>query len=380
MKMPAFQFYPADWRKDPGVQALDFHDRGVWFEILCIMHESSERGVLLLNGRPMPEPALARMLGLDNQTLNQTLTNLLTYGVASQREQDGALYSRRMVKDENLCQVRREAGKKGGNPNLVKQNPTTGDNQISTPSSSSSISSSSSSEINSTSSFQSEVEAPQPEKKIEEVQIAEPLPESSTTELRTPGGAAEPGSDIADKADTVKLTKQRGGQKLKPEPGSANPADYELPEWAGSQFVSEFGSWLSTRQSRTDCKPLTAKAVQARLKELSTYDEAFCSTLFRQAEQNPHWQGLTFDNTPHKFTQHVLSLQKLHQDAARQSQPERGAKPTENATIGARTLSAQLRAIREQRSAEAGSVVHLGSATGTDAGLGSAVPPGVGAP
>jgi hypothetical protein len=142
MKMPAFQFYPADWRKDPGVQALDFHDRGVWFEILCIMHESDERGVLLLNGRPMPEPALARMLGLDNQILTTTLTNLVTYGVASRRESDGALVSRRMVKDEALCQVRREAGKKGGNPSLVKQKPTTGDNQKPTPSSSSSTSSS----------------------------------------------------------------------------------------------------------------------------------------------------------------------------------------------------------------------------------------------
>lgn len=144
MKMPAFQFYPADWRKDPGVQALSRHDRSVWFDMLCIMHESDERGVLVLNGRPMPEAALASMLGLDNQTFNQTLTTILTYGVASRRESDGAIYSRRMVKDEKLCQSRRNAGKKGGNPNLVnqkaKQKPTTQVNQIPTPSSSSSSS------------------------------------------------------------------------------------------------------------------------------------------------------------------------------------------------------------------------------------------------
>lgn len=146
MKMPAFQFYPADWRKDPGVGALSRHDRSVWFDMLCIMHESDERGVLLLAGRPVPEDALARMLNLDNQTFNQTLTNILTYGVASRRESDGAIYSRRMVKDEKLCQTRREAGQKGGNPNLVnqkaKQKPTTRDNQKPTPSSSTSSSSS----------------------------------------------------------------------------------------------------------------------------------------------------------------------------------------------------------------------------------------------
>lgn len=148
--MPAFQFYPADWRKDPGVQALSRHDRSVWFDMLCIMHESDERGVLLLAGRPVPEDALARMLNLDNQTFNQTLTNILTYGVASRRQSDGAIYSRRMVKDENLCQLRREAGKKGGNPGLVnqksKQKPTTGVNQKPTPSSSTSSSSSSNDE------------------------------------------------------------------------------------------------------------------------------------------------------------------------------------------------------------------------------------------
>ena len=151
MKMPAFQFYPADWRKDPGVQSLSRHDRSVWFDMLCIMHESDERGVLVLNRRPMPEPALASMLGLDNQTFNQTLTTILTYGVASRRESDGALFSRRMVKDENLCQLRRLAGKKGGNPNLVnqksKQKPTTKVNQILTPSSSASSSNTTSDDV-----------------------------------------------------------------------------------------------------------------------------------------------------------------------------------------------------------------------------------------
>lgn len=144
MKKPAFQFYPGDWRKDPGVQSLDYHDRGVWFEILCLMHESEERGALILNGMPMPDEALARLLGLDNQTLNQTVTTLLAYGVASRRQEDGALICRRMVRDEKLSETRREAGKKGGNPSLLNQNSkqteTTQLNQKSTPSSSSSSS------------------------------------------------------------------------------------------------------------------------------------------------------------------------------------------------------------------------------------------------
>lgn len=136
-RLPAMQFYPADWQSDPGIRALGFFDRGVWFEMLCVMHFSSERGVLLLNARPMTDDEIARSIGLDKQILTSTLTTLLTSGVASRRESDGAIFSRRMVRDEHIRQERIKAGKSGGNPNLLKQNPTTGVKQNPTPSSTS---------------------------------------------------------------------------------------------------------------------------------------------------------------------------------------------------------------------------------------------------
>ena len=149
-KQPAFQFYPGDWRKDPGVQALDYEYRGIWLEILLLMHESEERGKLLLNGNPMPDEALARLLGLDKQKVNQAITTLLEYGVASRCPETGALMNRRMYRDEQIRQKRRQAGQKGGNPNLVNQKSSNIDNQKvnqsikqkPTPSSSSSSSSS----------------------------------------------------------------------------------------------------------------------------------------------------------------------------------------------------------------------------------------------
>jgi hypothetical protein len=143
-KLPAIQFYPGDWRKDPGIRTLSYHDRGVWFEILLMMHESDRRGVLLLNGRAMSDKEIALALGLDNQTFNQTLTTLLSSGVTCREEETGALMNRRMVRDEEIRKIRREAGAKGGNPRLLnqksKQKPTTTDKQKSTPSSSSSAS------------------------------------------------------------------------------------------------------------------------------------------------------------------------------------------------------------------------------------------------
>lgn len=118
------QFYPADWRKDPNVQSMGFFERGVWFEILCLMFESEQRGKLVLNGKPMPDEALARLLGLDKQRLISVLTVLIEYGVAS-RDDQGALVNRRMVRDEELRQVRAKCGSLGGNPALLgldKQN------------------------------------------------------------------------------------------------------------------------------------------------------------------------------------------------------------------------------------------------------------------
>jgi hypothetical protein len=150
VKLPSWQFYPGDWRKDPGVQSLSYHDRGVWHELLLLMFESSDRGKLLLNGRPFPEDSLARLLGLDKQSLTTTITTLLASGVASRDPQTGALFNRRMVRDEEIRRIRAEAGIKGGNPVLLIQNRTSQDkqeittrvNQNPTPSSSFSSSSS----------------------------------------------------------------------------------------------------------------------------------------------------------------------------------------------------------------------------------------------
>jgi hypothetical protein len=117
-KLPAFQFYPADWRADIGIQSLSYHDRGVWFEILCLMHQSEERGRLVLNGRPMSDEALSRALGLPVDELTATLERLLDYGVAT-RDDDGALVNRRMLRDEAVRRMRAEAGRRGGHKEPV---------------------------------------------------------------------------------------------------------------------------------------------------------------------------------------------------------------------------------------------------------------------
>jgi DNA-binding transcriptional regulator GbsR (MarR family) len=101
-KLPAIQFYPGDWRKDLGVQSLSYQDRGIWFEMLLLMHESEVRGKLLLGGKPMSEDTLAGILHLPKSTLSQTVETLIERGVTEREKRTGALINRRMLRDEIL--------------------------------------------------------------------------------------------------------------------------------------------------------------------------------------------------------------------------------------------------------------------------------------
>lgn len=119
MKRPAFQFYPSDWRKDPALSACSLAARGLWIELMCIAHESDAYGYLSINGKAMSPAQLARMVGETPALVAKLVAELEDAGVFS-RTEEGVIFSRRMVKDEHIRNVRANAGKAGGNPNLVR--------------------------------------------------------------------------------------------------------------------------------------------------------------------------------------------------------------------------------------------------------------------
>lgn len=108
-KQPAFQFYPGDWRKDTALRMCSPAARGAWMDMLCLMFESAECGVLITNGRTWTEQQIARECGCDLEHVHELLDN----GVARRRD-DGAIYSPRMVRDAELREERARAGKAGG--------------------------------------------------------------------------------------------------------------------------------------------------------------------------------------------------------------------------------------------------------------------------
>ena len=147
MESPAFQFYPEDWLSNIKLQLCSMTAQGLLINLICLMHQSEKYGYLLINGSQPDHKMVMKLLRMNYKTFNKALNELLSCGVLKEDE-EGVIYCKRMVKDEYIRNVRRESGKRGGNPALnlvkqeVKQEDKQKDKQKTTPSSSSSSSSS----------------------------------------------------------------------------------------------------------------------------------------------------------------------------------------------------------------------------------------------
>ncbi|MDP1931933.1 MAG: hypothetical protein Q8L60_10795 [Gammaproteobacteria bacterium] len=46
MKRPSFQFYPADWQANSNLRRCSHEERGIWIDVLCLLHDQEEYGVI----------------------------------------------------------------------------------------------------------------------------------------------------------------------------------------------------------------------------------------------------------------------------------------------------------------------------------------------
>ncbi len=117
---PAMMFYVGDWMRDPAVRSVSIGARGLWFDMLCLMHQSPNRGYLEhATGRPVTPEQIARMTGCGQEEVHVLLEELEDSGVCS-RTEDGAYYCRRMVRDAEISHARAEAGRRGGSKRASK--------------------------------------------------------------------------------------------------------------------------------------------------------------------------------------------------------------------------------------------------------------------
>lgn len=117
---PWMKWYPADWRADPNLRVCSPIARYVWMEMLGLMHEAEPYGHLLLNGRPIQNEMLSRLIGVEVRVVAAAVKELDRQGVFS-RTNAGVIISRRMLRDREKAEEAKKHGGKGGNPALKKQ-------------------------------------------------------------------------------------------------------------------------------------------------------------------------------------------------------------------------------------------------------------------
>lgn len=116
-QIPLMPFDTLAWLSMPGVRGLSPEIRSLWIDLLCLMWGSVERGVLLKpNGDLYSRSEINRLLAINDDGVIETLIDA---GLCAWRE-DGALFSRQIIRGEEIRAKRRDAGLKGGNATKAK--------------------------------------------------------------------------------------------------------------------------------------------------------------------------------------------------------------------------------------------------------------------
>ena len=114
---PWSKFFWNDWRGDPKLRVCSLGARGLWMDLLAVMHEAEPYGHLLVNGIVPTAKMLAQAVGSTAGEVNRLMGELLAAGVPSVNG-DRIWFSRRMVRDKQRKIINTTNGQGGGNPKL----------------------------------------------------------------------------------------------------------------------------------------------------------------------------------------------------------------------------------------------------------------------
>ena len=97
MKFPWLKFFPGDWLKEPSLTICSPATRGIWIDLICVMHESG--GVGQLTGTVAQLAKLARCSAAE---MEQSIRELDAYKIArvTVRNSKVTLLSRRLKREE----------------------------------------------------------------------------------------------------------------------------------------------------------------------------------------------------------------------------------------------------------------------------------------
>ncbi len=105
-----------EWLNSPRINSLSYEIRGIWLTMLCYMWESPTRGIMAhSNGKPYKKAQIQRELNVDPIALEI----LIESGLLAV-DGNGAYYSPEILHRERISNIRRNAGRKGGESTKVK--------------------------------------------------------------------------------------------------------------------------------------------------------------------------------------------------------------------------------------------------------------------
>ncbi|TXH53366.1 MAG: hypothetical protein E6Q97_13385 [Desulfurellales bacterium] len=121
------KFNPKDWQSDVRLKSCSLAARGLWIEMIAIMHESPRYGHLVVGEQILDAALLSALVGATTREVSELLGHLEKAGVFT-KSSDGAIYSRRMVREYQRSNVNRKNVKKRWKadnvhpPDLIEEN------------------------------------------------------------------------------------------------------------------------------------------------------------------------------------------------------------------------------------------------------------------
>jgi IclR helix-turn-helix domain len=121
------KFIWADWLLDQPLRRCSPEARGLWIDMLALSVRSEPVGVLADGGTVLGVSDIARAAGLRKPTAERLIAELERNNVFS-RDDRGAIYSRRVVREHRTRQSNKANGARGGNPQLTAKTAPAPDN------------------------------------------------------------------------------------------------------------------------------------------------------------------------------------------------------------------------------------------------------------
>lgn len=130
MRRPSFQFYPGDWQSNTNLRRCSHAEKGIWLDVMCLLHDSEEYGVLRWTLKEIAQAVGCKLADLKGLVSKGVLKGIdvgaaceaFIYVPRSGRKdgapvtlittQEGPIwYSSRMVRDEYVRTVRGESSR-----------------------------------------------------------------------------------------------------------------------------------------------------------------------------------------------------------------------------------------------------------------------------